>query len=110
MEAPKRATLVGLSGFTFDCWTEANIDFIPIYPKDRRGATAGVPASLDASGDWFVIPKGGPYLRFFVADVRGTTIIVSIAGAGGGGAPRQPAGLTLDTVARFDSLDLRFGS
>ena len=109
MAAPEHSTLIGLSGYSFDCWTERNIDFIPIYPKDRQGARLGVPASLDAAGDWFVIPKGAPYLRFFVADIHGTTIVISIAGAGRGGGPsRALPELTPDTIARFESLDLRF--
>jgi hypothetical protein len=110
LATPTRAELVGLSGYTLDCSTDRNIDYVPIYPKNRQGALNGVPASLDAAGDWFIIPKGGPYVRFFVADVGRTTIIISIAGAGSGGGPGgPPTRLSPASVAAFKLLDLTFG-
>jgi hypothetical protein len=100
----KAAKLVGLSGYEFECGGEPSIDFIPVYPKSRQAALAGVPAGLDTSS-WYVIPKCCVYLRFFVADVGRTTIIVDLAMPSKGFHGRMITA-TLDALK---SLNIRFG-
>jgi hypothetical protein len=103
----KAAELVGLSGYEFDCGSDRNIDFIPIYPRSRRAALAGVPASysLNAASDWYGIRKGGAYVRFFVADVGHTTIIVDLAMPW----PNGPKPVIRESVDALKSLNIRFG-
>ncbi|MFI5261491.1 MAG: hypothetical protein ACHQZR_02905 [Candidatus Limnocylindrales bacterium] len=106
MASPSRSVLVGLSGFAFDC-ADAITDYVPIYPRTRRGTIEGVPASLATSGDWFALSKSGAPTWLFVTEVGGRAVVISIAD-GGPNRPGQPVPDSSERHAIY-ALDLRFG-